>query len=47
MEYSAESIRFLHLCYALLITGQIAYVLWMAVRWSRLKREGTRRNAQR
>ena len=36
MEYSAESIRFLHAAYALMALGQIAYVAFLARRWSRV-----------
>ena len=39
MEYSAESLRYLHIAYTLLITGQLAYVAWLATRWSRTSRE--------
>lgn len=35
MEYSAESLRYLHLAYVLMIVGQIAYVAWLGARWSR------------
>ena len=36
MEYSAESIRFLHVAYALMALGQLAYVAFLARRWSRV-----------
>ena len=38
MEYSAESLRYLHIAYTLLITGQLGYVVWLATRWWRTAR---------
>ncbi len=38
MEYSAESLRYLHIAYTILIAGQIAYAAWLALRWSRITR---------
>jgi DNA-binding MurR/RpiR family transcriptional regulator len=35
MEYSAESIRFLHSAYALMALGQILYVAFLVRRWTR------------
>lgn len=34
MEYSAESVRFLYVAYALMALGQIAYVGFLAKRWN-------------
>jgi hypothetical protein len=42
MEYSAESIRFLHAAYVLMALGQAAYVGFLARRWSRVKAEAAR-----
>lgn len=39
MEYSAESIRFLHTAYILMALGQIAYVAFLVRRWSRAQAE--------
>ncbi len=38
MEFSAESSRYLHIAYTLLITGQLSYVAWLATRWARTSR---------
>ena len=35
MDYSAESIRYLHIAYTILITTQIAYAAWLLVRYQR------------
>ena len=37
MEYSAESLRYLHVAYVLMIASQLAYVAWLGIRWSRTK----------
>ncbi|GAA3762327.1 hypothetical protein [Terriglobus aquaticus] len=42
MEYSAESIRFLHAAYALMALGQAAYVTFLVKRWNRVKLEAAR-----
>lgn len=42
MEYSAESIRFLHTAYILMALGQAAYVAFLARRWSRAQTEAAR-----
>ena len=39
MEYSAESLRFLHVAYVLMALGQIAYVAFLARLWNRVKAE--------
>ena len=36
MSYSAESVRYLHIAYAIFIAVQIGYVAWLAARWRRL-----------
>jgi len=33
MEYSAESLRYLHIAYTILIVGQLAYATWLFTRW--------------
>ena len=38
MEYSAESSRYLHIAYTILITGQLGYAAWLAARWLRSSR---------
>lgn len=42
MEYSAESIRFLHAAYILMALGQAAYVAFLARRWSRAQADAAR-----
>ena len=42
MEYSAESVRFLHVAYTLMILGQVAYVSFLARRWSRINSDADR-----
>ena len=42
MDYSAESIRFLHAAYVLMALGQIAYVTFLARRWSRVNADLSR-----
>ena len=36
MGYSASSLRYLHIAYALFIAVQIAYAVWLTVRWRRV-----------
>ncbi len=36
MDYSAESVRYLHIAYAIFIAVQISYVVWLAALWRRL-----------
>ena len=38
MDYSAESLRYLHIAYTVLIAGQVSYAAWLAARWSRTAR---------
>lgn len=45
MEYSAESLHYLHIAYVLMFLGQLAYVLWLVTRWNKVKREDNDRNA--
>ena len=33
MDYSPESIRFLHLAYAAIIVAQVVYAIWLYNRW--------------
>lgn len=35
MDYSAESLRYLHIAFTILIASQVAYAIWLGVRWSR------------
>lgn len=37
MEYSAESVRYLHIAYSLFILIQVGYVGWLVVRWRRVQ----------
>ena len=37
MEYSAESVRYLHVAYALFIAVQVGYVAWLGRRWNRVQ----------
>ncbi len=40
MEYSAESLRYLHIAYTIFIAVQVSYVAWLAARWNRVTATG-------
>lgn len=46
MEYSADSIRFLHVAYALMFLGQVLYVAFLVRRWARAKADATSAKVQ-
>lgn len=37
MEYSADSLHYLHIAYTIFIVVQVAYVAWLIVRWKRVQ----------
>lgn len=39
MEYSAESIRYLHIAFTILIVTQAAYAVWLITRWLRTSKQ--------
>ncbi len=36
MDYSADSLRYLHIAYTIFIVVQVAYVAWLVLRWKRV-----------
>lgn len=37
MEYSADSLRYLHIAYTIFVVVQVAYVAWLIMRWNRVQ----------
>ena len=46
MDYSADSLRFLHIAYVLMALGQAGYVAFLLRRWSQVNSDASRSASQ-